>query len=470
MLSAHRAEDVRRAEEARMAELELLGRDPGELMQTAAAAVAATALRMLPRRYGARVLVLAGSGNNGGDALFAGARLRARGVEVWVGATSDRGLHAGGERACRRAGARFLSRDELVPALTGGRLDLVVDGVLGLGSRGGLPDDVAVLADALGEPGAPPVLAVDLPSGLQADASRVDRSFRAARTVTFGTSRIAHLTSPARERCGAVEVVDLGLTLPAPALRQWQAVDVAAAYPVPGPTDHKYTRGVVGLDTGSEQYPGAALLGVLGAVHGGAGMVRYLGSATVTTEVPNVVTADGRVQALVLGSGWGSGEDAEDRLRQAFHRVAGEGSALLLDADALAVLPAALDGGSGERPAPHRWLLTPHAGELTRLLQRDVDRGWVESHPDEAAQEAADRYRATVLLKGGTQYVARPRPDDGTDVPPVDLAVPGPAWTGQAGSGDVLAGLCGALLAAGLPAGDAAVVGASLQALAAARR
>lgn len=219
-------------------------------------------------------------------------------------------------------------------------------------------------------------------------------------------------------------------------------------WPVPAGNSHKYSRGVVGLDTGSQQYPGAALLGCAGALFSGAGMVRYLGSAPpelVLSRYPSVVVGEGRVQALVVGSGWGTTAGAR------FDEALGRGVPLVVDADALGNLPAAL---------PEESLLTPHAGELARLL--DADRRAVEDDPATHAGRAAARFGATVLLKGGTQYVARP---DGV----VTTAVPGPAWTAQAGSGDVLAGACGTLLAAGVGAERAALLAASLQAMTAAR-
>ena len=225
--------------------------------------------------------------------------------------------------------------------------------------------------------------------------------------------------------------------------------DVADWWPVPDRDSHKYTRGVVGIDTGSAQYPGAALLGCSGALHSGAGMVRYLGDAPtelIVSRFPSVVVSDGRVQALVVGSGWGDGA-APARLLAAIDR----GVPMVVDADALILLPTRL---------PDNSLLTPHAGELARLLE--TGHGQVEAEPVQHALEAARCFGATVLLKGGTQYVATP---DGH----VTTAVAGPAWTAQAGSGDVLAGVCGTLLAAGLPAERAALLAASLQAMTAAR-
>ncbi len=226
--------------------------------------------------------------------------------------------------------------------------------------------------------------------------------------------------------------------------------EVAESWPVPDAGSHKYTRGVVGLDVGSERYPGAALLSIAGALGTGVGMVRYLGDAPrdlVITRFPSVVVADGQVQAMVLGSGWGTLEYARERLDAAIER----GVPLVLDAEALQLLPAELPPGS---------VLTPHAGELARLLK--MSRARVEANPRVAARRAAVRFGATVLLKGSFQPVANPKGK-------VRQAIAGPAWTALAGSGDVLAGACGSLLAAGLAAQQAALCAASLQALTATR-
>ena len=147
------------------------------------------------------------------------------------------------------------------------------------------------------------------------------------------------------------------------------AGEIAAWWPVPGAESHKYTRGVVGIDAGSPQYPGAALLAIAGALGAGPGMVRYLGSAPrdlVVGRFPSVVLADGQVQAVVAGSGWGALVDAGPRLREALERRV----PLVIDADALRLLPADL---------PAETLLTPHAGELARLL--GVERGEIEADP-----------------------------------------------------------------------------------------
>jgi NAD(P)H-hydrate repair Nnr-like enzyme with NAD(P)H-hydrate dehydratase domain len=192
------------------------------------------------------------------------------------------------------------------------------------------------------------------------------------------------------------------------------------------------------------------VLGAAGAIYAGAGMVRHLGSAQVASRVldvfANVVAAPGRVQALVIGSGWGDRKDVG-----VVTWAMGTGVPMVVDADGLRHLP-----GQGRETV----LLTPHAGELAFLL--GIDRAEVSADPLAAVHRAADRTGCTVLLKGATQYVVSPGQAR------VELAVPGPGWTAQAGSGDVLAGIAGALLAAGLEPALAAVAAASAQAMVAA--
>jgi hydroxyethylthiazole kinase-like uncharacterized protein yjeF len=442
----------------RDAESRAIARAGGDaLMQRAAAGLAAAILRRLHDgrlgsgrhgAYGSRVLLVVGSGNNGGDALFAGARLAGRGVRVSAWRTGQ-GVHAAGWDAFLAAGGRDVDAASALVEL--GRTDCVVDGVAGIGSRPGLGPDVAELASACRERGVP-VVAVDLPSGLAPEPPfPAERHFVAQLTVTFGGYKLCQLLEPARSACGEVELVDIGLDLPTPAVAQWEQADVAAAWPVPDARSDKYSRGVVGLDTGSVDYPGAAVLTAAGAVGAGAGMVRYLGPPQVAVRIvdrfPNVVVGQGRVQALVLGSGWGDRRD-----RGIVARAVEAGVPLVVDADGLRHLP----------PKGHPGvLLTPHAGELARLL--DLTRAEVEADPIAAARAAAAATGCTVLLKGATQYVATPDGDR------VWLAPAGPGWTAQAGSGDVLAGACGSLLAAGLGTIEAALAGAGVQAIAAAR-
>jgi len=234
---------------------------------------------------------------------------------------------------------------------------------------------------------------------------------------------------------------------------------LASLWPVPSSDDDKYSRGVVGVDTGSARYPGAAILSVLGALRGGAGFVRYCGTESakeaIVSRCPSITLGLGQVNAWVLGCGWE--EDAANAKRLA-SRVADD-LPCLLDAGALSVIDEAL-ALTGRIHLPSNSLLTPHAGELARLL--GTSRPEVEADPVGSAGQAAERFQATVLIKGARQYCLAP---DGSAIE----ALAGPAWTAQAGSGDVLAGLAGTLLAAGLSAQTAGAAAASLQALAAQR-
>lgn len=414
----------------------------GALMQRAAHGLAAAVLDLLGRAYGARVRLLVGSGDNGGDALWAGTLLRRRGVAVDAALLSDR-PHAAGLAALRAAGGRVVAGADPHP-----RPDLVVDGIVGIGGRPGLrPDAVEALAAVAGVP----VVAVDVPSGVDVDTGTLDGPHvRADVTVSLGTLKVAHLVDPAASAAGTLHLVDLGLDLPPAAVTALQPVDVAARLPRPRGRDHKYTRGVVGVRAGSARYPGAGLLCVAGAACGLAGMVRHVGDPTVTEQVraahPEVV-GGGRVQAWTVGSG------ADDGAAVALAAALADGVPVCLDADALAVL-AEVTGGRLEVPA----VLTPHAGELATML--GVDRGEVEAEPLRHARHAAQRWGSTVVLKDRHSLVARP---DGA----VRVTTTGPPWLATAGAGDVLAGLVGALLATGLDPFDAASVGAWLHGAAA---
>lgn len=435
MRSAHPVATVRAAEAVLLA-----GLPEGALMQRAATGLAHAVLDLLGGGYGRRVLLLVGSGDNGGDALHAGALLARRGVSVAALALGER-RHEAGAAALLAAGGRFLDGvPELAALRDPGRApDLVVDAIVGIGGRPGLrPAAVAALA-ALPDV---PVVAVDVPSGVDVDTGEVSGPHvSAAVTVTFGTHKIAHLVDPAAAACGVVHLVDLGLDLPPAPVESLQAADVAALLPRPGGLDHKYTRGVVGVRAGSATYPGAALLSVAGASCGLAGMVRFVGDERVADRVrsahPEVVGA-GRVQAWVVGPG--GGPDAGTAIAAALE----DGVPLVVDADALAHV---------SRPLPVPAVLTPHAGELARLS--GVDRAEVEARPLHHARAAAARLGSVVLLKGRHTLVAEPSGR-------VRVTTTGVPWLATAGAGDVLSGVIGALLAGGLDPWDAASVGSWL--------
>ncbi|MCG5431774.1 NAD(P)H-hydrate dehydratase [Mycobacterium sp. MYCO198283] len=434
------ADAIRAAEEPLLASL-----PDGALMRRAAYGLATAIGRELRSRTGGlagrRVCAVVGSGDNGGDALWAATFLRRRGVSASAVVLNPDRVHAAGLAAFRRAGGKVV---DTVPAAT----DLVIDGVVGLSGSGPLrPAAAEVFAVATA-----PVVAVDIPSGVDvATGVAHDPSVQAALTVTFGGLKPVHALGD----CGRVELVDIGLDLAPSDLRGIEAADAAARWPKPGRTDDKYSQGVTGVLAGSTAYPGAAILATGAAVAATAGMVRFAGSAAaeVVSHWPEVVaTPDfrsaGRVQAWAVGPGLGTDDAGAAALIFALETEL----PVVVDADGLTILaahPELLDG----RQAPT--VLTPHAGEYARLAGRDVGEDRVG-----AARALADRLGATVLLKGNVTVIAEP---GGVTY----LNVAGQAWAATAGSGDVLTGIIGALLAAGLPPGEAAAVAAFVHARAA---
>ncbi|GAA4736026.1 NAD(P)H-hydrate epimerase [Isoptericola chiayiensis] len=450
MISAWSVADVRAAEEPLLAA-------GVPLMDRAAFALATQVLADLRARRrsvrGSRVSVLAGAGNNGGDALFAGAVLARRGVAVRAVLTSDR-VHDGGLAALRAAGGRVVdlaAAPERVRDVAAevSRDDVVLDGLVGIGASGALRGRAAELVTALGE--GPWVVAVDTPSGIGVDDGTVPGPVLAAdRTVTFGAAKPGLLLPPAAHLVGDLTVVDIGLTLTGPpAVRRLEPSDVAGTWPVPGAEDHKYTRGVVGLVAGTATFPGAAVLAASAAVRTGAGMVRYRGpdavARTVLAARPEVVTAPGRVQSWVIGPGVPpTADDADDgqldRGRAGLAAARGELAGL-----SRGPVPAVVDAGGLSFVAescPPWFVLTPHAGELRTVLRRhgeDVHRADVEAAPLTWARRAHELTGATILLKGAVTVVV----GDGVTYAQADA----PAWLSTAGAGDVLAGILGTMLA-----------------------
>ncbi|MCU0264680.1 MAG: NAD(P)H-hydrate dehydratase [Actinomycetia bacterium] len=447
MRAAHDVGTVRAAEAALMATV-----PEGTLMQRAAAGLARTCALVLGRCYGARVVLLVGSGDNGGDALFAGAALAGRGARVDAVLLSER-AHPGGLAALLRAGGRVVTDDtEAMDRIAAS--DLVVDGIVGIGGSGALRPRAAELV-ARAEAAGPVRVAVDLPSGVDADSGHVaGPAFRADVTVTFGCLKPGLVVHPGHAHAGVVELVDIGLRPwlpPEPALLVPEALDVAVAWPRPVADDDKYSRGVVGVVAGSAAFAGAAVLSVGGAVQSGAGLVRYVGDvpeavAAVRAHWPEAVVGSGRVQALVVGPGLGTGATAAEAVRAAL----GSDVPVLVDADALTLLAAHPDW---VRDRPGLTVLTPHDREFARFGAA------VGADRVAAARALAAALGVVVLLKGSTTVVARP---DGT----AHVNPTGTPLLASGGTGDVLAGIVGALLAAGLGA-DAAVHGAFVHGLAA---
>jgi ADP-dependent NAD(P)H-hydrate dehydratase / NAD(P)H-hydrate epimerase len=431
-------EGVFTAQQIREAEGRLMAQLPeGTLMRRAAYGLARHARRMLGRTAGRRVGLLVGAGDNGGDALWAGVELRRRGAGVAAVLLDPKRAHPAGLAAFLKAGGRTHDPDAAgLAALTGA--DLVLDGIVGLSGRGGLRDPAPSLVTALEKAGVP-VLAVDLPSGVDTDTGTVDgAAVTATATVTFGARKPVHVL--AAPRCGPVHVVDIGLGpyLPTPHAVVLTADDIAKRWPRPGPTDDKYSQGVAGVAAGSDAYPGAAILATGAAVLATSGMVRFAGSAaqSVLAHWPEVVTAPtveaaGRTQAWAVGPGIGT----DDAGREVLAAALAKNVPMVIDADGITLLAhhdelrAALSG----RPA----VLTPHAGEFARIA------GEVGADRIAATRRAAAELGVTVLLKGNATVVADP--DGRTLVHPSTGS-----WAATAGSGDVLTGITGALLAAGL--------------------
>ncbi|VVJ24263.1 NAD(P)H-hydrate epimerase (EC / ADP-dependent (S)-NAD(P)H-hydrate dehydratase (EC [Amycolatopsis camponoti] len=425
----------------------------GELMRRASFGLSVQLADFLGDHTGAvsgrRVVLLVGSGDNGGDALWAGAFLRRRGVAVTAILLKPEKAHPAGLEALKRAGGRIVSPEDGPQWIA--KADVVVDGIIGISGKGGLRPDAARLVELVEAP----IVAVDLPSGVDPDTGAVDGpAVKAARTVTFGALKPVHALAPTH--CGEVVLVDIGLELADPDLRRLDIVDVAAAWPVPGPEDDKYSQGVVGIAAGSATYPGAAVLAAGSAVRATAGLVRYAGHAAdvVRSQWPEIIAtgtvADaGRVQAWAVGPGIGTGSEGRDVLRH----VLGQGVPVCADADATTIIaksPEVLDARDPDTPL----VLTPHAGEYERLMGRKPGADRVA-----AAREAAKKYDAVVLLKGHVTVIAAP---DGR----VAVNTPRGAWLATAGSGDVLSGLVGALLAAGLDPWLAAAAAAHVHSLA----
>ncbi len=453
MITAYSVETIRAAEEALPDLLE-----SGELMGRAAKGVARLTAGRMRERGARRVVGLVGPGNNGADTLFAIARLAKRGFEAVAVCADPSASTVQTEAAdlARRRGARVLAGDggEALTAIS--RAEIVLDGVTGIGGRPGLAPFARPWVDAIRDRAW--VVAVDTPSGQPVEGGPVvaDAVF-ADETVTFGAPKPVHVLPPTEAACGLLTVLDIGLDLDEAdaVVVRLTPDDVPTLWPVPTVEDDKYSRGVVGINAGGERYTGAALLSVTAAVTAGAGMVRYIGpphpSELVRAAVPEAVPGEGRVQAHVIGPGL----DTTSRAKGAAAQLDAARAALESD------LPVLVDAGgldlvTGPRDAPT--LLTPHAGECARILTRltgrttELTRAEVEDDPQRHARRLADLTGATVLLKGGVTFVV----DPGGAMHVHDDA---PAWLATAGAGDVLAGLVGTLLAAGLPPVTAASLG-----------
>ncbi len=426
---------------------------PGRvLMENAARATAAVLHALHPR---GRVLAVVGPGNNGGDALVALRILREWGRDVaWIAATPRTPelalLH---DHKLAR-----LSSEQLSAALADA--DVIMDGMLGTGTRGAAREPMASVIRELNS-AQRPVLAIDLPSGVDASTGRVEGDAVHARvTVTFGAAKVGLLLQPARSHCGRLVVAEIGLS-PLPESPDSELSTPAWAHArLPGraPDAHKGAAGRVLLLAGSTGMAGAAAMAAHGALCAGAGLLRIVSSASnreiLQTLVPEATffDRDGEVpgagiHALVAGCGMGTDEPALEALERALDAT--DPLPVLLDADALNLLAQrtdALKRIGARRPT----LLTPHLGEMARLsgkAESEIQRDRLG-----CAQSFARATRCVVLLKGQPSMVAAPEG-------PALINTTGSSDVATGGMGDQLAGVIGAFLATGVEAREAAALG-----------
>jgi ADP-dependent NAD(P)H-hydrate dehydratase / NAD(P)H-hydrate epimerase len=426
---------MRRADEAAISS----GLAAPVLMERAGRALARSAIEMAGGRYGRRVLVLCGKGNNGGDGLVAARVLRAEGLSV----------------TCVR-----LFEDEVPPPADG--FDVVVDAIFGTGFKGAPEGAIAAATEGLG--GHPRVVAADIPSGVDgATGAIAGAAVTAAVTVAMGAEKLGTALSPGAARAGRVEVADIGIPIPEVSTHLVEAGDVRRALPSRPPDAHKRTGGAVVVLAGSEDTRGAPLLTCRGAGRMGSGYVTLASTRSVvaaaTVAAPELLTKTvtyddvlgaesldalapvlEKAGCVAAGPGAGTG----DRQSALVARLLAEVDLpVVLDADALNVL-AGDTGALVARRAPA--ILTPHPAELARLLGIETDA--VTKDRLAAARTAADRFGCVVVAKGHRTIVT----DGGRTV----VVPAGGPELATAGTGDVLTGATAALVAAGVDPFDAA--------------
>lgn len=435
------------------------GIDTYGLMRRAGEAVAAAALRLYPQAI--RFAVLAGPGNNGGDAYVAARALSQCGASVSLyHLTEPERLKGDAARAFADCPVAGMPLEAYTPAPD----DVVIDGLFGAGLDRPVPESVAAL---IGKVNALclAVVAADLPSGLCGRTGRVlGAAFRAAHTVTFMAPKPGHLLLPGRDLCGTMEVFDIGIPM---RLVMAEAENIfengpwlwGKVLPRLEAESYKFRRGHLGIFSGPATATGAARLSAMAGLKTGAGLVTLAApeaalaanaahlTAIMLRPVENINAleawiADPRLSAFVLGPGFGVGDKVRD------FALALRDRPLVLDADGLtsfAKNPDRLFSAFAERE-PHL-VLTPHEGEFARLFP-DIAADTAMSKVDKA-RAAAARAHAAVIYKGADTVIAAPdgRAAINTNAPP---------FLATAGSGDVLAGIAGGLLAQGMPAFEAA--------------
>jgi hydroxyethylthiazole kinase-like uncharacterized protein yjeF len=364
------------------------------------------------------VLVLCGPGNNGGDGYVIARALREKGVAVRVAASAEPRTESS-KRARADWGGPVEDIMTAEPAVQ------VVDALFGIGLTRGLDAPLAERLCALTD-AAHHSYAVDMPSGIESDAGTILSPVpRFSLCLALGVLKPAHVLLPAAERFGDIAYVPIGLEAGEAPVRMLGAPRLH----VPGRSDHKYTRGLVGIVAGA--MPGAAALAAEAALRGGAGYVRLIGAKTVPSLSHAIVPtddstlADPRTRAILVGPGLGRGADAANRLKTAL----AAGHPAVIDADGVLAL-----SSTGFDVLPQAAILTPHGGEFASLF------GDLPGNKIDRALAAAQQSGAVVILKGNDTVIAA---SDGR----ARIAPPASTWLSTAGTGDVLAGLCAARLA-----------------------
>ncbi|OCK56757.1 bifunctional ADP-dependent NAD(P)H-hydrate dehydratase/NAD(P)H-hydrate epimerase [Bradyrhizobium sp. LMTR 3] len=446
--------------------LTIAGGTPGfALMMSAGQAVAEVAMDLVEE---GPIVVVAGRGNNGGDGFVAAAELAARGREVSVILLCERDSLQG-DAALAARGWKYPVLPFNPQAI--GKPSLIIDALFGAGLNRPVKGDPLEMIEAINANGAP-VLAVDLPSGINGTTGAVmGAAIDAVETVTFFRRKPAHLLMPGRRHCGRVRVAEIGIdahVLEEIRPQTFENVPQSwrKSFPVPSIDGHKYARGHAVVLSGELASTGAARLAARGALRAGAGLVTVASprdalavnaaalTAVMVRPVDTVIefadlVGDRRLNSIVIGPGAGIGARTRDLVHSALSTKRG----LVLDADALtsfAEAPERLFEAIKASEEP-QVILTPHEGEFPRLFS-DIS----NKHPGrsklERVRDAAQRSSAVVLLKGPDTVVASP---DGR----ASIAANAPPWLATAGAGDVLAGMIAGLLAQGVPAYEAACIG-----------
>jgi hydroxyethylthiazole kinase-like uncharacterized protein yjeF len=434
------------------------------LMESAGRAVADAVTRRCGRSAPA-ICVVAGPGNNGGDGFVCARLLAERGYAVRLLLLGDRSRLKGDAATVAerwRGPVEAATPEALADA------QLIIDAVFGAGLDRPVEGVARTLIEAMNATGVP-VIAVDLPSGINGDSGAVmGAAVRAAETVTFFRRKPGHLLLPGRLHCGPVHVADIGIPVSVlDAVRPRMVANAPAlwakSFPVPRPGGHKYLRGHAAVVSGGLAHTGAARLAARGALRAGAGLVTIASppEALMVNAAANLAImvrpvdgaralgdwlADPRINVVVLGPGGGVGAAMREMVLAA---LTGE-RAVVLDADALtsfADAPGTLFAAIKARKCAAT-VLTPHEGEFDRLF-KNIKQDIVFSSKYMQACSAAEVSGATVLLKGADTVVVAP---DGRG----SIAENAPPWLATAGSGDVLAGFVAGALAQGMPAFEAA--------------